>query len=111
MTSMAGATAALSWHREQVERGALGWAATLAQEVREGLARLPHARLVHVAEPSPLVSFAIEGQKPAAVAATLEAQGILVRHIPGIEVVRVSVGFWNDAGDVARLLAALSVIP
>lgn len=109
MTSMAGAVAALGWHQAQVEQGALASAAALAQVLRGGLARVPGVRLVLVAQPSPLVSFAVEGQKPAAVAVRLEEEGILVRFIPGFEVVRVSVGFWNDEGDVQRLLAALAV--
>jgi L-cysteine/cystine lyase len=109
MTSMAGAIAALAWHREQVDQGALGWAAECARAVREGLARLPRVKLATVARPSPLVSFTVEGESPAAVSARLEAAGILVRSIPGFELVRVAVAFWNDAGDVQRLLQAMAV--
>ena len=109
MTSMAGAAAALTWHREQVERGALGWARESARAVREGLARLSRVKVVPVAQPSTLISFTVEGEKPAAVSARLEAAGVLVRPIPGFELVRVSVGFWNDEGDVQRLLGALAV--
>ena len=109
MTSMAGAIAALGWHREQAEQGALASAEALAQVVREGLVRVPRVRLVLVAQPSPLIAFAVEGEKAAAVAARLEDRGVLVRFIPGYDVVRVSVGFWNDEADVQRLLTALAV--
>lgn len=109
MTSMAGAIAALGWHREQVDRGALVAAEATARAVREGLAGVARVKLAVVAAPSPIVSFAVEGESPAAVTARLEAGGILVRSIPGYELVRASVGFWNDQEDVRRLVAALAV--
>jgi L-cysteine/cystine lyase len=37
----------------------------------------------------------------------LAAEGIVVRNLPGRDLVRASVGAWNDAGDLERLLAAL----
>ena len=109
MTSMAGAIAALTWHREQVERGALACAGERARAVREGLARAPRVRLVPSAQPSPLISFTVEGESATAVSARLEAAGILARPIPGFDFVRVSVGFWNDDADAQRLLKALTV--
>jgi selenocysteine lyase/cysteine desulfurase len=37
----------------------------------------------------------------------LHAAGVAVRFLPGRDLVRASVGAWNDAGDLDRLLAAL----
>jgi len=37
----------------------------------------------------------------------LMAAGIVVRNLPGRDLMRASVGAWNDAGDLERLLAAL----
>ncbi len=53
-----------------------------------------------------LVSFA-PGGDPAAAAARLVDQGVIVRDMPGTGWLRASCGWWTSDGDVDRLLAAL----
>ena len=52
-----------------------------------------------------LVTFA--SPNPLAERERLAAQGVLLRDIPGRPWLRASVGAWNDAGDLARLVGAL----
>jgi L-cysteine/cystine lyase len=47
-----------------------------------------------------------ERDAPAAVE-RLAAAGVVVRSLPGEQLVRASFGGWSDTGDVDRLLAAL----
>lgn len=107
MTSLAGLVASLAWQHAQWQRGGGVHAAALAEELRRALRARAGVRLIEVAHPSLLVSFVLDGQGAGAVAQRLEAQGVLVRSIPGLEWVRASVGLWNDEADVARLIAAL----
>ncbi|HEU4537737.1 MAG TPA: aminotransferase class V-fold PLP-dependent enzyme [Polyangiaceae bacterium] len=107
MTALAGAAAALAWHRGQVERGALAWSAGLARSLRARLAEAPGVRVAPAATPSTIVSFTVEGERAASVAQRLEAAGVFVRSIPGYEYVRASVGFWNDEGDLDAVERAL----
>ena len=37
----------------------------------------------------------------------LAAEGVIVRNLPGRNLLRASVGAWNDESDLERLLAAL----
>jgi L-cysteine/cystine lyase len=55
-----------------------------------------------------LVSWAA-GDDDAAIAIRdrLAEQGIVLRNLPGLGRLRVSVGAWNDEEDLDRLLAAL----
>jgi L-cysteine/cystine lyase len=108
MTSLAGLEAALAWHQEQVEAGAFAYADSLAMRLRFALARVPRVRVVPAPAPSQLVSFTVDGETASAVSTRLEAAGVLVRPIPGVEYVRASVGFWNDEGDLERLLRAVA---
>jgi L-cysteine/cystine lyase len=107
MTSLAGLVAALAWHHEQIEAGALAHADSLAMRLRFALASRPRVQVVPAPSPSQLVSFTVDGEAASAVSMRLERAGVLVRPIPGVEVVRASVGFWNDEADVERLVAAV----
>ncbi len=107
MTSLAGIAASLAWQKAQWDAGGGAHAHTLAQRLRERLRGREGVRVIDVASPSSLVSFTVEGSSAGSVAHRVEAQGVMVRSIPGLEYVRASVGFWNDEGDVDRLLAAL----
>jgi L-cysteine/cystine lyase len=107
MTSLAGIVASLAWHEAQVAAGAHAYAASLAQRLRARLAELANVEIAEASRPSQLVSFSVRGESAGAVARRLEGAGVLVRSIPGFEWVRASVGFWNDDGDLDRLLAAL----
>ena len=56
---------------------------------------------------SGLVTFRPE-RDPPEVTATLREQGVIVRDIPGRDLVRVSCGYWTNEEDLDRLLAALA---
>jgi len=105
ITALAGITAALDWHRAQVNKGALGWAAALARTLRAELAAVPRVRLVNVAAPSSIVSFSVDGESAPLLVQRLEEAGVCVRNVGNY--LRVSVGFWNDESDVAALLGEL----
>jgi L-cysteine/cystine lyase len=89
---------------------ATGWeaiharAAGQAAELAAALAERGHE--VAPRGPTTLVSWT----DPAAEATRdrLLADGIVIRNLPGRDLVRASVGAWNDAGDLERLLAALA---
>jgi L-cysteine/cystine lyase len=106
---MAGLVAAVAW------RDAIGWpeaharAATLARSLRTALADVPGVEPLAVTGRAPLVAFRVEGRDAAAVSASLEERGVIVRSLPG-EILRAAVGFWNDERDLDRLLEALRAL-
>ena len=55
---------------------------------------------------STLVAFRPPGD-PAALVASLDAQGVVVRELPGRNLVRASVGWWTNDDDLQRLAAGL----
>jgi L-cysteine/cystine lyase len=110
MTSLAGLVEALAWHEQCVRSGAHAYAAALAGRLRASLRACACVELVEVHAPSQLVSFTVRGHGAGAVSHALEGAGVLVRPIPGVELVRASVGFWNDDADLARLVAAVSAL-
>jgi L-cysteine/cystine lyase len=57
-----------------------------------------------------LVSFRWPGD-PAAAAAALYQRGVIVRDLPGSDLLRVSVGWWNDGSDLERLVEGLASMP
>lgn len=105
--ALEGLIASLRWHEAQRRGGAYAHAHALVTELRGALRARAGVRLVEVEEPSNLVSFTVEGKDARALVATLEEQGVVVRSIPGLGYVRASVGFWNDARDLERLLDAI----
>ena len=56
-----------------------------------------------------LLSFRAPGDAAEASAA-LYARGVSLRDIPGTDLLRASVGWWNDESDVDRLVAELSAL-
>jgi L-cysteine/cystine lyase len=64
-----------------------------------------HGRAVRERSASTLVSFS--SADAAAERAVLAERGVIVRDIPGLELLRASVGAWNDGGDLERLVSAL----
>ena len=52
-----------------------------------------------------LISFRVRGE-PADVVKAAYARGVVIRHLPD-GWLRVSVGWWNDEGDIERLVGAL----
>jgi L-cysteine/cystine lyase len=56
-----------------------------------------------------LVSFRWPGDAAAA-AAALYQRGVIVRDLPGSDLLRVSLGWWNDGSDLERLVEGLASI-
>ncbi len=80
----------------------------LTEAFREALAG---AGLDVVTEPdqATLVSWRARGDAAAAAAALYE-RGVVVRDLPGTDLLRASVGWWNDETDLERLLEGLRVL-
>lgn len=103
LETIAAATAALG------VLGVPGWdavhdrAAALAGELAGELAG--RGREVAPRDRTTLVSW--KEADPAATRATLAEAGVIVRDLPGTGLLRASVGAWNDASDIERLLSAL----
>jgi len=89
--------------------GALGWdavherAATLAAQLADALAE--RGREVTPRDRTTLVSW--KDPDPAATRTLLAERGVIIRDLPGTGLLRASVGAWNDASDIERLLSAL----
>lgn len=99
--TLAGLIAALGTHPEwRYER-----AAEAAERCRELLA--PLVDVVTPAGDSTLVSFH-PGGDPTALVASLHERGVIVRELPGRNLVRASCGWWTSDGDVERLAAGVA---
>jgi selenocysteine lyase/cysteine desulfurase len=84
---------------EHVHERARSLATRLASALEEA------GRAVRRRGASTLVSFA--ARDPASARGHLAERGVIVRDIPGHDLLRASVGAWNDESDLARLLDAL----
>ena len=100
--SLAGLEAALT----DLPAGRFERARTLAERCRE---LLQAAGQEVVTEPgqATLVSFRAPGD-PIAIRAALYERKIVVRDLPGTDLLRASVGWWNNESDLDRLVDALS---
>jgi L-cysteine/cystine lyase len=67
----------------------------------------PHVEVVTPPGQSTLVSFHPNGD-PTELVAQLEAQGVIVRELPGRNLVRASCGWWTNEDDLQRLAAGVS---
>jgi L-cysteine/cystine lyase len=89
--------------------GAAGWdavherAATLAADLADALTA--RGREVAPRDRTTLVSW--KDPDPAATRVLLAEAGVIIRDLPGTGLLRASVGAWNDASDIDRLLSAL----
>jgi L-cysteine/cystine lyase len=89
--------------------GEEGWdavherAATLAAELADALTE--RGREVAPRDRTTLVSW--KDDDPAATRVKLAEAGVVIRDLPGTGLLRASVGAWNDASDLDRLLSAL----
>ena len=93
-----GIVAALGAHPEwRYER-----AAEMAARCRELLE--PHVEVVTPPGHSTLVSFRPPGD-PVELVARLHEQGVVVRELPGRNLVRASCGWWTNEDDLQRLVA------
>jgi len=79
-------------------------ATELAGRCRELLE--PHVEIVTPPGHSTLVSFR-PGGDPAELVASLDEQGVIVRELPGRNLVRVSCGWWTNEDDLQRLAAGV----
>ena len=99
--SLAGLTAALNaapdWRFDRV--------AEMAAACRDALAQ----RFDVITKPGQagLVSFRPEGD-PVETVERLRARDVIVRELPGRNLIRVSCGYWTSEQDIARLLAGLA---
>jgi len=101
MPALAGLVAALGTHPAwRYER-----AAQTAGRFRELLSEV--VEVVTPAGNSTLVSFRPKGD-PAELVASLHEQGVIVRELPGRNLVRASVGWWTSDDDLRRLVAGVS---
>lgn len=99
--TLAGLEAALGVHPEWRYEGG----ADAAARCRELLA--PLVEVVTPAGHSTLVSFRPPGD-PTELVAALQARGVLVRELPGRNLVRASCGWWTSEDDLRRLAAGIS---
>ena len=102
--ALAGLEAALEVHPE--------WRYEAAAEAAANCRRLLE-RLVDVVTPaghSTLVSFRPRGD-PTELVATLAERGVVVRELPGRNLVRASCGWWTSEDDLRRLAAGLAGQP
>jgi L-cysteine/cystine lyase len=98
--ALAGLVAALDMHPEwRYER-----AADMAARCRELLE--PHVEVVTPPGHSTLVSFRPHGD-PVELVARLHEEGVVVRELPGRNLVRASCGWWTNEDDLQRLVAGL----
>jgi L-cysteine/cystine lyase len=96
--TLAGLVTALETHPES--RYEVG--AEMAGRCRELLAE--HVEVVTPPGHSTLVSFRPPGD-PAELVASLEGRGVIVRELPGRNLVRASCGWWTNEDDLERLVA------
>jgi L-cysteine/cystine lyase len=99
--TLAGLEAALGVHPEWRYDGAAESAARCRRLLE------PLVDVVSPAGESTLVSFRPPGD-PAALVAALAERGVVVRELPGRNLVRASCGWWTSDDDLRRLAAGLS---
>jgi L-cysteine/cystine lyase len=98
--TLAGLLAALAVHPEWRYRRATE-NAVRCRELME-----PRVEVVSPRGHSTLVSFRPDGD-PTGLVAALHERGVIVRELPGRNLVRASVGWWTSENDLQRLAAAL----
>jgi L-cysteine/cystine lyase len=81
-------------------------AAELTAYCRAALAEAGHEVVTEPAQAT-LVAFRAPGEA-AECSAALHARGVVLRDVPHTNLLRASVGWWNDESDVGRLVAALA---
>jgi selenocysteine lyase/cysteine desulfurase len=99
--ALRGVVAALAGHPEWRYERAAANAARCAELVA------PIAEVVTPPRHSTLVSWRPRGN-PAELVAALEGEGVIVRELPGRNLVRASVGWWTSEGDLERLRAGIA---
>jgi L-cysteine/cystine lyase len=104
-TYVVGLLASLAFAREAGEER-FARALAMAERCRELVAEVCEVRT----EPgqATLVSFAAPDGDPKELEARVEAEGVVIRDLPGTGWLRASCGFWTSEDDLGRLLAALA---
>jgi L-cysteine/cystine lyase len=98
---LAGLEAVLDFHPEwRYERGA-----RIARHCRERLAE--RFQVVTAPDQAGLVSWKADGN-PAELAARAYERGVVIRDLPGTDLLRASCGYWTSDEDLDRLLAAIA---
>ena len=103
-SSLAGLEAALTGLPE----GRFARARELTERCRELLLAEGHDVVTEPGQAT-LVAFRFDGDAEAASAA-LYARGVVVRNLPGTNLLRASVGWWNDGSDLERLVEGLAAL-
>jgi L-cysteine/cystine lyase len=103
-TSLAGLEAALA----SLPAGRFERARSLAERCRELLAAEGHEVVTEPGQAT-LVAFRSEGDAAEA-SARLYQRGVIVRDLPNTNLLRASVGWWNDGSDLERLVEGLAAI-
>jgi L-cysteine/cystine lyase len=102
--ALAGLEAALAlvpeWGYEQALR--------MAARCRELLAE--RYEIVTAPAQATLVAFRWDGGDPAVASTALHERGVVIRHMPGTEWLRVSCGWWTSEADLEQLLAGLAAV-
>jgi L-cysteine/cystine lyase len=99
--SLAGLEAALGVHPEWRYEGAAAAAARCRQLLD------PLVDVVTPPDQSTLVSFRPPGD-PAELVAALDNRGVIVRELPGRNLVRASCGWWTSEEDLERLVSGIA---
>ncbi len=100
-SSLAGLEAALA----DLPAGRFERARELTERCRELLIAAGHEVVTEPGQAT-LVSFR-SPEDPVTVRGQLYERGVIVRDMPGTDLLRASVGWWNDESDLERLVAAL----
>jgi L-cysteine/cystine lyase len=103
-SSLVGLEAALS----DLPDGRFARAQELAERCRSLLAAAGH-EVVTQAGQATLVAFRARANAAEAAAALYE-RGVVIRDLPASDLLRASVGWWNDESDLQRLVAGLGEI-
>jgi selenocysteine lyase/cysteine desulfurase len=102
VNSLAGLEAALA----TLPAGRFERARALAERCRELLLAAGHDVVTEPGQAT-LVSFRAGGEA-SAVTPRLYERGVILRDLPGSNLLRASVGWWNDESDLERLVEALN---
>jgi L-cysteine/cystine lyase len=103
-SSLAGLEAAVG----DLPDGRFERARELTERCRTLLGEAGHEVLTEAGQAT-LVTFRARGDAAAA-AAALYDRGVVVRDLPASDLLRASVGWWNDESDLERLVEALAAI-
>jgi L-cysteine/cystine lyase len=100
-SSLAGLEAALT----ELPDGRFERARELTERFRDGLREAGYDVVTEPGQGT-LVSWRADGDA-AAIVDGLYERGVVVRDLPGTGLIRASVGWWNDEGDLERLVGGL----